>query len=221
MKGSSIKKIINLLKKEYPKATIGLFYSNALELLIATMLSAQCPEARVNEVTKSLFAKYKTIKDWINLSYEKLSNEIKTIPFCKMKAKNIINTCRLIYEKYDGKVPNNMKDLLALPGIARKTANIILGTLFKIPSGIAVDTHVMRLSQLIGLSKNKNPEKIEKDLMKIIPKKDWIKISYLLMSHGRKICISKKPKCNICTIRKYCQAYKNIKINSKGCEIKR
>ena len=205
MKNSKkINEIIKKLKKEYPKARIALKFTNPLEILVATILSAQCTDKRVNMVTETLFKKYRTIHDYANANIKEFEEEIKSTNFYKNKAKNIIEAAKIILKKFNGQVPKTMNELLTLPGVARKTANIVLSNAYGIVEGIAVDTHVRRLSQRLGLSKNTDPEKIENDLMKIIPKNDWFIISYLLIEHGRKICSAKKAECNICILSNLC-----------------
>ena len=204
MDTKKVNQIIKILKKEYPKAKIALEFSNPLEILVATILSAQCTDERVNKVTKSLFKKYKTVQDYANADLKKFEQEIKSTGFYHNKAKNIISSAKMIIEKFNGKVPDKMEDLLTLPGVARKTANIVLGNAYGIVEGIAVDTHVRRLSQRLGFTKNDDPLKIEQDLMKIIPKSNWFIISYLLIEHGRKICDARKPKCSVCVISDLC-----------------
>jgi len=199
-----INEIIKKLKKEYPKARIALKFTNPLEILVATILSAQCTDKRVNMVTETLFKKYRTIHDYANANIKEFEEEIKSTNFYKNKAKNIIEAAKIILKKFNGQVPKTMNELLTLPGVARKTANIVLSNAYGIVEGIAVDTHVRRLSQRLGLSKNTDPEKIENDLMKIIPKNDWFIISYLLIEHGRKICSAKKAECNICILSNLC-----------------
>ena len=197
-------KIIELLEKEYNHPKVALKYNNPLQLLIATMLSAQCTDKRVNMVTEKLFKKYKTAEDYANMDIKVFEQEIKSTGFYKNKAKNIQKCCKILVEKFGGEVPKTMEELISLPGVARKTANIVLGNAYGIVVGIAVDTHVRRLSQRLGLSKNKDPEKIEKDLMKIVPKNKWFDINYLLIEHGRKICNARKPKCEECVINRLC-----------------
>ncbi|MFN3966713.1 MAG: endonuclease III [Endomicrobiia bacterium] len=211
MEQKKVNEIIKRLKKEYPKAKIALEFSNPLEILVATILSAQCTDERVNKVTASLFKKYKTVKDYANADLKKFEQEIKSTGFYHNKARNIISAAKIILEKFNGKVPDNMNDLLSLPGVARKTANIVLSNAYGIVEGIAVDTHVRRLSQRLGLTKNDDPVKIEQDLMKIIPKSDWFIISYLLIEHGRKICDARKPKCNECIISDLCASRNKVK----------
>ncbi|HDI73333.1 MAG TPA: endonuclease III [Candidatus Altiarchaeales archaeon] len=199
-----ILEIIKLLKKEYPEVKIALEFKNPLELLVATMLSAQCTDERVNIVTKDLFKKYKTAEDYANADLKELERDIKSTGFYKNKAKNIKNTCRILIEKYNSKVPRSMEEMLSLPGVARKTANIVLSNAYGIVEGIAVDTHVRRLSFLLGLTKEKDPVKIERDLMEIVPKKHWIDFPLMLILHGRKICIARRPRCEECILNRLC-----------------
>jgi endonuclease-3 len=196
--------ILALLKNEYPEIKIALHYSNPLELLVATILSAQCTDKQVNAVTKKLFVKYRTLQDFIGISQEELEKEIYSTGFYRNKAKNIIEACKIIARDYNSKVPDTMEELLKLPGVARKTANIVLSGAFGKVEGIAVDTHVKRLSGRLGLTAHTDPEKIEKDLLKIIPQKDWDFFSLLLINHGRKVCIARKPLCGKCSLNKLC-----------------
>ncbi|MCZ7400989.1 MAG: endonuclease III [Candidatus Methanoperedens sp.] len=196
--------ILALLKNEYPEIKIALHYSNPLELLIATILSAQCTDKQVNAVTKKLFAKYRTVQDFTGISQEELEKEIYSTGFYRNKAKNIIGACKIIASEYNSKVPDTMEELLKLPGVARKTANIVLSGAFGKIEGMAVDTHVKRLSGRLGLTAHTDPEKIEKDLLKIIPKNDWDIFSLLLINHGRKVCAARKPLCRECILNKLC-----------------
>ncbi len=221
MEQKRVNEIIKRLKKEYPKAKIALEFSNPIEILVATILSAQCTDERVNKVTKSLFKKYRTIKDYANANLKEFEQEIKSTGFYHNKAKNIISSAKIILEKFNGKVPDKMEDLLSLPGVARKTANIVLSNAYGIVEGIAVDTHVKRLSQRLGLTKNDDPVKIEQDLTKIIPKSDWFIISYLLIDHGRKICNAKKPKCFECVLSDLCLSKNKNSLSSTDNKIKR
>ncbi|MFX1465568.1 MAG: endonuclease III [Promethearchaeota archaeon] len=199
-----IKEILRLLKKEYPKPKIALNFSNPLELLVATILSAQATDVKVNEVTKDLFKMYKTPRDYAEADRTALENDIRPTGFYRNKAKFLQEACKLIVEKYDSRVPDTMEGLISLPGVARKTANIVIANAFGKIEGIAVDTHVKRLSQRLGLTKNKNPDKIERDLMAIIPKKDWFQFTYMIIDHGRKICHAKKPEHAKCIVRELC-----------------
>jgi endonuclease-3 len=199
-----VKEIIKLLKQEYPEAKIALEYSNPLELLVAVILSAQCTDKRVNEVTKTLFKKYKEPADYANVPLEELEQDIKPTGFYRNKAKNIQAAANMILEKFEGEIPPKMEDILKLPGVARKTANIVLGNAYGIVEGIAVDTHVKRLSQRLGLTKEKNADKIEEELMQVVPREDWFKFTYLLIDHGRAICQAKKPLCAKCILNQLC-----------------
>ena len=204
MKKEKALKIYNLIKKKYGQITTALVYKNAFELLVATILSAQCTDVRVNKVTPSLFKKYKTPKEFALLKQEILEKEIKSTGFYKNKAKNIITTSKMIDEKFDGKVPKKMEDLVSLAGVARKTANIVLYHAYGKNVGIAVDTHVKRLSFRMGFTKETNPEKIEQDLMKLFPKHIWGELTNKLIEHGRKTCNARSPKCGECAIKKEC-----------------
>ncbi|MFH1541194.1 MAG: endonuclease III [Elusimicrobiota bacterium] len=200
------KEILTRLKKQYPSVKkTALTFSNPLEILVATILSAQCTDERVNKVTPKLFCKYKKASEYADADIKVFEQEIRSTGFYHNKSKNIINTCKIIDEKYGNKVPDSMEDLLTLPGVARKTANIVLGNAFGKIFGVAVDTHVKRLSFRLGLSKNTNPEKIEQDLMKTFDKNDWFAVSNLLVEHGRKICNAKKPDCKNCFLCDVCQ----------------
>jgi len=196
--------ILAILKKHYRNPQTELSHSNPLQLLVATMLSAQCTDKRVNAVTKELFKKYKTAEDYAKADLKKLEQEIKSTGFYRNKAKNIKNAAQKILKDYEGKVPKTMAELLTLPGVARKTANIVLTAGYGIVEGIAVDTHVKRLSYRLGFTENANPDKIEQDLMKLIPKKDWSAVNMTLVLHGRYVCQAKKPKCSECVVDKIC-----------------
>jgi endonuclease-3 len=197
-------KIIELLAEEHPDAKIALNFSNPIELLIATILSAQCTDERVNIVTKTLFKKYTKLEDYANADLAELEQDVRSTGFYHNKAKNVKNCCKLLIEKYHGQVPQTMDELLELPGVARKTANIVLFNAYGVIAGIAVDTHVRRLSQRLGLTENDDQNKIETDLMNIVPKDRWMKITDLLIFHGRRVCIARKPKCNLCVLNKIC-----------------
>ncbi|MCK5491070.1 MAG: endonuclease III [Candidatus Pacebacteria bacterium] len=203
-KKQRIKKIIILLNKKYKNPKTALNYKTPHELLVATILSAQCTDKRVNTVTEDLFKKYKKTKDYASVSSEDFEKDIRTTGFFRNKAKNIVESSKIIVEKFRSRVPDSMEKLITLPGVARKTANVVLSEVFGKNEGIAVDTHVTRLSQRLGLSKNSNPEKIEKDLMKITEKNNWGKVSNLLISHGRTICAARNPKCQACILNKDC-----------------
>lgn len=196
--------IIKRLKKEYPDAHCALNHTNAFELLVATILSAQCTDERVNIVTANLFRKYRKPEDYINVAQEELEKDIHSTGFYRNKAKNIQGACQKIIDIYNGEIPNTMDELLVLNGVARKTANVVLGNAFGIASGVVVDTHVSRLSQRLGLTEETAPEKIEKDLSALVLKKDWIMFPHWLISHGRKICQARKPKCAECVLENIC-----------------
>lgn len=197
-------KIISHLKKDYPEAHCELNFKTPLELLIATILSAQCTDKRVNLVTKTLFKKYKTVKDYANANLKEFEEDIHSTGFFRNKAKNIIGSCQIILKKHNSKVPCDFDELLKLPGVARKTANCVMGNAFNIPSGVVVDTHVSRITQKLGLTKNTDAKKIEEDLIDLIPKDEWIMFSHRLIWHGRKVCDARKPKCPACSMKKFC-----------------
>ncbi|MBT3262300.1 endonuclease III [Candidatus Woesearchaeota archaeon] len=199
-----VKKVLRILDKEYPEKKVALNHKNSLELLISTILSAQCTDKRVNIVTKNLFKKYKTAENYANSKLEELQNDIRSIGLFRNKAKNIRKTCKLLVEEFNGKVPSKMKDLLKLHGVARKTANIVLSNWFGIAAGIAVDTHVKRISFRLGFTKNINPDKIEQDLMKIIDNKYWLELNHVLVLHGRAVCKAPTPSCSECVLNKIC-----------------
>lgn len=238
----SIKTILQLLKKAYPNAKIVLNFSNQWELLVAVILSAQCTDKKVNEVTEKLFKKYRTLDDYMSADSREFEKMIRPTGFYRAKAKNILASARIVKEKFGGKLPTTMEEMLTLKGVARKTANIVLGNAYGIVEGIAVDTHVRRLSQRLGLTplethtktlrnrerkakppdgslrvvsedtrkfltgqvKHDNPEKIEQDLMRLVPKNDWFRLTYLLIDHGRAICTAKDPRCDFCPLNKVC-----------------
>jgi endonuclease-3 len=201
-------KIFQLLQKNYGEVKPFLRFSNPLESLIATILSAQCTDERVNIVTKELFKKYKTPEDYLNVSNEELENDIRSTGFFKNKTKTIKNLCKTLVEKHNGKVPPSMEELTKIPGIGRKTANVVLSQAFGIVEGITVDTHVLRVSQRLGLTDKKDPEKVEIDLMEKFSKDKWYQLSMLLILHGRKICVAKKPKCGECFLNDLCDFVK-------------
>jgi endonuclease III len=198
------RKIIAKLKKAYPDAQCSLNHSNAFELLIATILSAQCTDERVNIVTADLFRKYRSCEDYVNAEPAELERDIHSTGFFRNKTKSIQGACKKMLEEHGGQVPNDLEKLLALPGVARKTANVVLGNAFGVASGVVVDTHVARLSYLLGLTREKQPEKIERDLMELVPKKDWIDFSHLLIFHGRRVCKARRPECERCVIEPLC-----------------
>ncbi len=197
------RKIIARLKKAYPDAKCSLNHSSPLELLIATILSAQCTDQRVNIVTADLFRKYRSCADYLKVPTSELQNDVRTTGFFRNKTRSIQGMCKILNEQGD-RVPETMEELLKLPGVARKTANVVLGNAFGIAAGVVVDTHVSRLSQRLGLTKNKTAEKIERDLIELVPKKDWITLPHLLIYHGRKICKARNPLCEKCVVEKYC-----------------
>jgi endonuclease-3 len=196
--------IIRKLKKEYPVLKSALNFSSPFELLAATILSAQTTDVHVNKVTETLFKKYKNVNDFANTDSATLEKDVSSVNFYRNKARNIQNAARIIIEKFNGEVPRTMEDLISLPGVARKTANIVLYNVFGIIEGIAVDTHVIRLAGRLGLTKNEDPVKIEKDLMEVVPKKEWGNITHLLIFHGRKICQAKKPMHKDCVLFDIC-----------------
>jgi len=198
------REIIRKLKRAYPDARCSLNHTNAFELLVATILSAQCTDERVNIVTADLFRKYRKPEDFLKVSARELEKEIRTTGFFRNKTKSIQGTARVLTEQYGGSVPQTMEELLELPGVARKTANVVLGNAFEIKSGVVVDTHVSRLAHRLGLSQQKTPEKIEQDLVVIVPRKDWVVFPHLLIAHGRKICKARNPLCAECVLEKLC-----------------
>jgi endonuclease III len=197
-------KIWALLKEEYPDVKPSLNYINTIELLIATMLSAQSTDVQVNRVTEKLFRKYRTAEDYANADLKELETDLSSVNFYRSKAKNIKKATMIIVECYNGEVPKTMKELVALPGVGRKTANIVLARGFGVVEGIAVDTHVKRVSRRLGFTKNSDPEKIELDLMSLVPKEDFDSISMTLIYHGRRICQARKPKCKVCVVKDLC-----------------
>jgi endonuclease-3 len=200
-----VKKILPTLKKKYPNARTELDYRTPLQLLVSTILSAQCTDVRVNIVTKDLFKKYKTAKDFADADLAELEQDIKPTGFFRSKAKNIKAACRVIAEQFGGEVPGNMEQLNSLPGVGRKTANVVLSNAFGVPA-ISCDTHVIRLSRRLALSPNSDPVKLEFDLAEITPKKDWSDLSHTLILLGRNVCMARKPDCEHCPINKYCPA---------------
>src|SRR6266850_7914829 len=197
------RKIIARLKKAYPDAKCSLNHSNPLELLIATILSAQCTDQRVNIVTADLFRKYRSCADYLKVPTSELQNDVRTTGFFRNKTKSIQGMCKILSEQGD-RVPETMEELLKLPGVARKTANVVLGNAFGIAAGVVVDTHVTRLSNRLGLTKQKDAVKIENDLIELVPKKNWIIFSHLLIFHGRRICKARRPLCEECPVEKLC-----------------
>lgn len=196
--------ILKGFKKLYPKADCELNFKNPLELLIATILSAQCTDKRVNQVTPSLFKKYKTAHDYARADLTQLEQEIRSTGFYRSKARSIHESCKVLVEKFSGQVPKTMEELVELPGVARKTANVVLGTAYGIASGIVVDTHVKRLAYRMGLSDKKDPEKIERDLTGLLPRKEWIFFGHSMIWHGRRVCAARAPDCPNCLLNKLC-----------------
>ncbi|MFC1508087.1 endonuclease III [Candidatus Omnitrophota bacterium] len=196
--------IISLLRKSYPRSHTALRYTTPFQILIATILSAQCTDKRVNKITPSLFKKYRTVYDFARARRTSLEQEIRSTGFYRNKAKNIISASKRIVKDFNGKVPDTMKELISLSGVARKTANIVLSSGFKKTEGIAVDTHVKRLSARLGLSREKNPDKIERNLLNIVPRKDWLDFNYMMVDHGRGVCNARKPLCVKCPLNRLC-----------------
>ncbi|HJR06239.1 MAG TPA: endonuclease III [Pyrinomonadaceae bacterium] len=197
-------KIINQLKRAYPDARCSLNYTTPLELLVATILSAQCTDERVNIVTLDLFRKYRSAEDYVNAAPAELERDIHSTGFFRNKAKAIQGACRMISEQHGGRVPDNIEELIALPGVARKTANVVLGNAYNIASGVVVDTHVSRIAQRLKLTEHEQPEKIERDLVELVPRKDWIIFPHLLIAHGRAICKARTPLCAECPVEPLC-----------------
>jgi endonuclease-3 len=197
-------RIIGLLEKEFPDAKIALNYTNPLELLVATILSAQCTDERVNIVTKSLFKKYRKAEDYANADLTELERDIKSTGFYRNKARNIKNAGQMLFQKFHSQVPKTMEEILELPGVARKTANIVLQNSYGVIEGIAVDTHVRRVAARLGLTTNEDADKIEQDLMNVVPRDKWMRITDLLIFLGRRVCTAKKPKCEVCVLNKIC-----------------
>lgn len=208
MKKENAIKLVENLKKAYPDATCSLDFETPFQMVVAVMLSAQCTDERVNKTTPSLFKRCKTIQDFADIDIKELEDIIHPCGFYKNKAKNIKLCAKQVLENFGGKVPENMEDLQSLAGVGRKSANVIMLEVFNNPQGIAVDTHAKRISNLIGLSKESAPEKIEQDLIKIFPKEYLKDINHLLVWHGRNTCVARKPKCEVCSVNKYCEHYK-------------
>ena len=199
------KAIIRALKRRYPDAKCSLEYANPLQLLVATILSAQCTDARVNMVTKDLFKKYRSAKAFANANLSEFEQDIKSTGFFRNKTKSILGMAHAVVNEHGGRVPDTMEELTKLPGVGRKTANVVLGNAFGIDEGVVVDTHVTRIANRLNLTTHtKDAKKIERDLMEVVPKKDWTLFPHLMIWHGREICQARTPKCEICTIRKYC-----------------
>jgi len=208
-----VKQLIQVLAEQYPDARTALHFSNPLELLVATVLSAQCTDERVNKVTRDLFKKYKTAEDYARVDPAELEEDIRPTGFYRNKTKAIKGFCKALAEKFDGQVPESLDDLVSLPGIGRKTANLVLGEAFGIP-GIVVDTHVLRLAKRIGLTGKNDAVKVEFDLMDVVPKEEWTRFSNLLILHGRSVCTARKPNHQACRIADLCE--EGISWKSKG-----
>jgi endonuclease III len=196
--------IIGRLKRAYPDAKCALDHENPLELLVATILSAQCTDARVNKVTPALFAKYRSAADYAAADPRVFEKEIQSTGFFRNKTKSILGMAQAVEERHGGRVPDTMEELLRLPGVGRKTANVVLGNAFGKNEGVVVDTHVQRLSGLLRLSAEKTPEKIERDLMEVVPRDTWALFSHLLILHGRAVCIARRPRCEACVVNRWC-----------------
>ncbi len=201
-----LNKILEILDELYPNVTCALHHSNAFELLVATILSAQCTDVRVNMVTPGLFKKYPTIEDFAGVDPKVLAQDVHSTGFFNNKAKSIVGAARMILTKFGGKVPNTIEELLTVPGAARKTANVVLGTAYGIASGVVVDTHVLRIAKRLGLTTETTPEKVEKSLIKILPQERWILFSHQLIHHGRGLCVARNPKCSQCPLDRLCYA---------------
>lgn len=203
--------IIETLKKMYPDAKCSLDFSTPFQMLVSVVLSAQCTDERVNKTTPSIFLKYSTPQDFADMDIELLEELIHPCGFYKTKAKNLKRTAQILVEKYDGIVPNNMEDLMSLPGVGRKSANVIMLEAFDLPQGIAVDTHCKRIANRLGFSSESDPAKIEQDLLKVIPKEYYKDVNHIFIWHGRNVCTSQKPKCDSCKLQQYCKFYKSNK----------
>ncbi|MCC6368115.1 MAG: endonuclease III [Bryobacterales bacterium] len=206
-----VERILAELDKLYPNATCALHHHNAWQLLVATILSAQCTDERVNKVTPGLFAKYPEIADFAAVSQEELANDIRSTGFFNNKAKSVIGAARKVMNDFHGEIPHTMEEMLTIPGAARKTANVVLGTAYGIESGVVVDTHVQRIANRLDLTKNQDPVKIEQDLMKTIPRQRWILFSHQLIHFGRNICVARKPKCGECPLNSVCYAKDKVR----------
>jgi endonuclease-3 len=206
-----VKKIIEILSQAIPDSRIALRHSNPLELLVATILSAQCTDVKVNQVTPGLFKKYRSAREYAEVDLAELEEEIRPTGFYRNKAKSLQRCCQELVKRFGGEVPKTLEELVTLPGVGRKTANVILGNAFGTP-GVVVDTHVRRVSRRIGLTENDDPVKIEFDLMEIVPQKEWTHFSNLLVWHGRRTCVARKPLCGICPIRRWCDYGIKVKV---------
>ncbi len=215
-----IRQIIQILRREYPASRTALWFETPLQILVATILAAQCTDERVNQITPKLFERYPTVADLARADRQELEKIIRPTGFFRNKAKNIVAAARKIVEDFGGEVPDRMEDLITIPGVARKTANIVLSSAFKKAAGIAVDTHVRRLAGRLGLSQESDPGKIERDLMAIVPRKDWLDFNYMLVNHGRKICPARRPRCPECALQKLCpgasEFYPELKATAQG-----
>lgn len=203
-----VRRVIRLLKKHYPDARCSLDFSNVHQLMVATILSAQCTDERVNKVTVTLFKKYRSIDDFANADLAELSRDIFATGFHNSKAKSILNSARMLLDKHSGKIPRTLKELVALPGVGRKTGSVILGVGFGLAEGIVVDTHVGRISRRLKFTAKSDPVHVERELMPIVPEKDWIAYSHLMIFHGRALCESRQPKCGQCFLKKLCPSAK-------------
>ncbi len=199
-----VRPVIRKLKARYPDAKCSLNHRNPLQLLVATILSAQCTDARVNEVTKTLFRRYKSVNDFANANPDELESEIQSTGFFRNKTKSILGMAQALVANHSGKVPQSLEELVKLPGVGRKTANVVLGNAFGIDEGVVVDTHVGRITKRLGFTSHTDPVKIERDLMALIPKKEWTLLPHLLIHHGREICRARKPQCEICPVSHLC-----------------
>ena len=204
-------KIVETLKEMYPDAKCSLDFSTPFQMLVSVVLSAQCTDERVNKTTPSIFSKYSTPQDFADMDIELLEELIHPCGFYKTKAKNLKRTAQILVEKYDGIVPNNMEDLMSLPGVGRKSANVIMLEAFDLPQGIAVDTHCKRIANRLGFSSESDPAKIEQDLLKVIPKEYYKDVNHIFIWHGRNVCTSQKPKSDSCNLQQYCKFYKSNK----------
>jgi endonuclease III len=198
------RRVVAVLARLYPKAECALRHSSAWELLAATILSAQCTDVRVNQVTESLFKKYPTLKAFADAELSELEQAVRPTGFYRNKAKALQGAARLLLERHGGEVPSTLEALIEIPGAARKTANVVLGTWFGTASGVVVDTHVQRITRLLGLTKSEDPKRIERDLMELLPRSDWIDFSHRLIWHGRKVCVARRPRCGECALSKDC-----------------
>lgn len=199
-----VQAILGRVAEAYPAAKCTLDHTSALELLVATILSAQCTDDRVNVVTKDLFRKYRSAEDYVRVPQDELEQDVHTCGFYRNKAKAIQGTCRLLLERHGGKVPRTMEAMLELPGVARKTASVVLGNAYGVIEGIVVDTHVARLARRMGLTRQRDPDKIERDLMGLVPRAQWLSLSHRLIAHGRRICDARRPVCGECTLNSVC-----------------